>query len=87
MKSNRSINIKGQSMLEACIIFIILVLFLAGAMKIWLWSNSQFVYRQRDYNTSRVEAGTAIDGYTLQWPLDYTPEELTEDYVLVDHHF
>ena len=85
MNNNKAI--KGQSMLEVCIIFITLVLFLAGVMKIWLWSNNQFVYRQRDYNASRVEAGTAIDGYKLQWPLDYTPEELTEDYVLVDHHF
>lgn len=84
MNNNKAI--KGQSMLEVCIILIILVLFLAGVMKIWLWSNNQIVKRQSEYNLTRVEAGTAMDDYTLVWPV-YTPEELTEDYVLVDHPF
>lgn len=79
-------SIKGQALLEFCVVFIIFVLFLFGIAGIWFWSNDQFVNRQRHYNATRVTAGTARDDYALQWPV-YTPPELTEDDVLMDSPF
>lgn len=79
-------DIKGQGVLEFCVVFIIFVLFLFGIAGIWFWSNGQFVDRQKRYNETRVIAGTARDNYVLEWPV-YTPPELTEDDVLMDSPF
>jgi hypothetical protein len=75
-------NRKGQSTLETALIFIVLIAFLMGLTNIWIWSNNQIVHRQVEYNNSRVEAGTAIDNYTLKWPV-YTPPDLTENEVIL----
>lgn len=76
-------KIKGQSTLETAVVFIIIILFLGGITKIWLWANNQIVQRQLRYNAGRVAAGTSSDTYTLQWPV-YTPPALTEEEVLLD---
>lgn len=74
-------------------VIILMTVFLAGIVNIWLWANNQIVTRQKAYNASRVAAGTSVDTYTLQWPPDYSlgqgaarfvPEGLKEDRVIVD---
>ncbi len=73
---------KAQSMLETTIIFIVSILFLGGIFNIWVWGNKQIVQRQARYNESRVQAGTSVDTYELQWPLQRS-EELKEEKVLL----
>lgn len=80
---NRDRKIKGQSTLETALVFVLIVLFLGGITKIWLWANNQIVERQVRYNNSRVAAGTSADNYTLQWPV-YQPPALTEEEVLLE---
>lgn len=96
-------SIKGQALLESCVVFIIFVLFLFGITGIWFWSNDQIIHRQKAYERvvllpdgsrvkARVLAGTSRDGYKLIWPPEYmhgvyTPPELTEDDVLMDSPF
>lgn len=77
-------KLKGQCTLETAIVFILIILFLGGITKIWLWANNQIVQRQLRYNASRVTAGTSTDTYTLQWPV-YTPPNLTEDEVILNN--
>lgn len=84
MGKNSRNNLKGQVMLETSLVFICLVLLLGGIINIWLWSNKQIVKRQEAYNAGRVNAGQSSDSYTVQWPV-YTPEDLSEDKVLVGH--
>lgn len=81
---HRILKNKGQSSLESAIVFVLVVLFLGGITKIWLWANRQIVERQIRYNNSRVIAGTSKDDYTLQWPV-YQPPSLNEDDVLIDN--
>ncbi len=81
MKAKATNKIKGQVMLETSLVFICMVLLLAGIINIWLWENKQIVERQLRYNASRVAAGTSTDAYQRQWPV-YAPGELTEDMVL-----
>ncbi len=76
-------NSRAQGLLEITFVIILLVLLLGGILNIWLWANTQLVKRQKRYNESRITAGTSSDTYTLQWPV-YTPEELTEDKVLLN---
>lgn len=81
---NKAINrIKGQVILETSLVFICMVLLLAGIINIWLWANKQIVERQTRYNAGRVSAGFSTDTYQLKehWPV-YKPGELTEDMVL-----
>jgi len=84
LRSRRIIVIsqqRGQGMVETAVIFILIFLLLGGIIRIWLWSNNQIVQRQLRYNAGRIEAGTAEDDYTLQWPLE-PPQPLTEDEVI-----
>lgn len=74
---------RGQGTLETVIAFIMIILFLGGIIKIWFWANNQIVKRQLRYNATRVAAGTSSDAYKLYWPV-YTPDELTEDDVLLE---
>lgn len=76
MKRNR-----GQSLLESTISITVMVALLGGIINIWLWANSQIVARQQAYESGRVAAGTASDGYSLQWPV-YSPSSLTEEMVI-----
>ncbi|MBM3250497.1 MAG: hypothetical protein FJZ09_06655 [Candidatus Omnitrophica bacterium] len=72
---------RGQSLLEATISITVMVALLGGIINIWLWGNNQIVARQQAYESGRVAAGTASDGYSLQWPV-YSPPSLTEGMVL-----
>ncbi len=74
---------KGQVMLETSLVFVCMVLLLAGIINIWLWANKQIVERQMRYNSGRVDAGISSDTYQLKdhWPV-YEPGGLTEDMVL-----
>jgi hypothetical protein len=76
------VNKKGQGILELALTFVIVTALVGGIFKIWLWANNQIVERQVAYNKSRVDAGNAVDGYTLRWPV-YTPPQLKEDDVLL----
>jgi uncharacterized protein (UPF0333 family) len=80
---NKVLKQKGQASLETAIAFVMVILLLAGIIKMWFWANNQIVQRQVRYNASRVAAGTAGDNYTLQWPV-YQPPSLTEEEVLLD---
>lgn len=83
MKTRDMNKMKGQIILETSLVFICMVLLLAGIINIWLWANKQFVERQVQYNIGRVSAGISSDTYRLEdhWPV-YAPEELTDDMVL-----
>ena len=72
----------AQSTTEIAFVFAGVVLLFAAILHIWLWSNKQIIQRQQSYNVKRIVAGTSSDSYTLQWPPDYKPEELTEGMVL-----
>jgi len=76
-------SLRGQVILETSLVFICMVLLLAGIINIWLWANKQIVERQGRYNSGRVAAGISSDTYQLKdhWPV-YKPGELTEDMVL-----
>lgn len=80
---NRFLNHKGQAILEAAIVTVLLIVLLGGILNIWLWANNQVVLRQARYNASRVSSGKATDDYSLQWPV-YQPQELSEDKVLLN---
>jgi hypothetical protein len=84
MRSNRQKNKAGQGVLEMTIVIVLMTLLLGGILNIWLWANNQIVRRQKEYNASRVVAGTSKDGYVLEWPV-YQPEELREDRALLTH--
>jgi hypothetical protein len=75
-------KLKGQSSLETLVIFVVTVLLFGGIFNIWIWGNKQIVQRQKNYNNSRVEAGTSTIDYELKWPLQRA-EELKEDKVLL----
>ncbi len=77
-------KIKAQSTLETVVVFIVIILFLGGIIKMWLWSNNQIVERQLRYNATRVAAGQSSDTYQLDdhWPV-YTPKGLSEKDVLL----
>ena len=60
---------KGQATLEMTISLIFVMLFLVGAIKIFLWLNASIVNRQVDYESSRVAAASG----------DWESITLTED--------
>jgi hypothetical protein len=62
--------------------FIVIILFFCGIFSIWIWGMKQLVERQIAYNSTRVEAGTSSDRYTLQWP-PQRAEHLTEEEVIL----
>ncbi|MFA4888092.1 MAG: hypothetical protein WC628_00755 [Candidatus Omnitrophota bacterium] len=78
---NRNLEERGQALLEMAFSFVLILLFIAGMVNIWLWGNKQLVIRQRKYNESRVAAGTSSDSYRRAWPLP-RPGNLREDMVL-----
>lgn len=82
---DRILNKKGQSTLETAVIFVTVILLLAGITQMWFWANNQIVQRQLRYNAGRVSAGNSTDTYTFadHWPV-YTPPSLTEEEVLLD---
>jgi len=79
---DRILSRKGQSTLETAVIFVVVILLLAGITKMWLWANNQIVQRQLSYNDSRVQAGTGLNDYKrVGW--NYVPPPLREEEVLL----
>ena len=79
------LNKKAQVSLEIAIIFISIVLFLLGVIRIWVWSQSQLIGRQKSFNSTRVEAGTVEkedEIKPLVWPV-YKPQKLEEKWVII----
>jgi len=74
---------KGQGILEMTFVIILMTLMIGGILNIWFWANNRIVARQRQYNASRVVAGTSSDTYQLLLP-NYTQANLTEEQVLLD---
>jgi len=70
-------NLSGQVSLELVLGFVLTVIFIAGAIRMWVWSNAQIAGRQPAYEGSRLAAGSGAPG--CGW--GYTPSELTDDYV------
>ena len=52
---------KGQSTMEVGIALIVVILFLLASLKIFLWLNNRMVWRQQEYERTRINAGS-------QWP-------------------
>ncbi|OGX45740.1 MAG: hypothetical protein A3G38_02040 [Omnitrophica WOR_2 bacterium RIFCSPLOWO2_12_FULL_51_8] len=75
---------RGQGLLEATVVLILITLFIGGIIQIWFWGNKQILKRQKYYNVSRILAGTGRDKYQLQWPLVYGRDSLSENQVLRD---
>ncbi|MFH0762490.1 MAG: hypothetical protein V1925_01200 [Candidatus Omnitrophota bacterium] len=58
----QNLKFKGQVTLEALLIFFCLFILLLGCFKIFFWANQRFVLRQRDYEATRVDAGSSDSG-------------------------
>lgn len=52
---------KGQATLEIALIFVAVLLFLLGMLRIFFWANNDLMARQRDYMQTRDEQG--------RWPI------------------
>lgn len=52
-------NRQGQATLELTAALILIMLFLVGSVRIFVWLNERMAYRQADYEGSRVSAGSA----------------------------
>lgn len=51
---------KAQAILEFALAFIIMAVLIAGLLNIWSWSNNNIIWRQGNYEGSRVAAGNAL---------------------------
>lgn len=71
------VDISGQAVLEAAIVFIVMALLLVGVVRIWLWSSAQIPIRQKNYENTRFKAGAAQPG--MENP--YKKKALTDDWV------
>ena len=50
---------KAQASLEMSAAFIVVLILLIAAVRLFAWLNASMVYRQSDYERTRVEAGNA----------------------------
>ena len=53
---------KAQATLEFTLIFVIIVALLMGLLTLWKWSSDNIIKRQRNYNSSRLTAGSDTPG-------------------------
>ena len=60
-------HIRSQALLDFVMIFGILVAFMVGLTRIWLWFNANFAKRNVEYQNRRLEAGTASSGWSLNY--------------------
>ena len=74
---NKRAGLCGQVIVELMIIFLVVSVFIIGVVRLWVWSNSHFANRQPAYEETRLSAGSSEPGRS--W--DYTPGELTDDWV------
>jgi len=66
---------KAQSILDFVLIFGILVTFIAGLTRIWIWFNANYAKRNVDYQNTRFAAGKANDSHFSS--LAYNDQVLT----------
>ena len=52
---------RSQAILDFVLVFGILLVFLVGLVRIWVWFNANYAKRNVDYQNSRLAAGTADD--------------------------
>lgn len=57
---------KGQGSLEMIVSLIGLVILLLGTVNIFIWINQRMVTRQKDYENSRISAGSDTSGNEIQ---------------------
>ncbi|MCX5705557.1 MAG: hypothetical protein NTZ92_05845 [Candidatus Omnitrophica bacterium] len=75
-KKNRTNN-RAQSILDFILIFGILLTFIVGLTRIWVWFNANYAKRNVDYQNTRLAAGQANDSH--QTALSYSDSVLTID--------
>ncbi len=63
MLKNYKKQSKSQSILDFVLIFGILITFLAGLTRVWIWFNANYAKRNVDYQNTRLAAGTASDSH------------------------
>jgi len=56
------INNRAQSILDFILIFSVLVTFMIGLTRIWMWFNINYAKRNVDYQNGRLAAGKASVG-------------------------
>jgi len=64
--SGRKSN-NGQVSLEVTVAFICIMLLLFASVRIFVWMNQRMVQRQKDYENSRVAAGSVRTGTKGVW--------------------
>jgi cytoskeletal protein RodZ len=70
---------KSQAILDFVLLFGVLLVFVVGLVRIWIWFNANYARRNNNYQLERMIAGKANDttaGIYLEVPL-----ELTDDWV------
>jgi hypothetical protein len=68
---------RSQALLDFVLIFGILIAFMVGLARIWVWFNANFAKRNVDYQNTRLAAGTANDSHS--GTVDYQDQVLTID--------
>lgn len=77
----------AQSILEFVFAFIVILLLSLGIVRVWTWFNANYAHREVAYQRSRASAGAAETYKTNPYVDiagaggDYTPLNLTEDWV------
>jgi hypothetical protein len=60
LKKNNQHN-QSQALLDFVLVLGILVVFLVGLTRVWIWFNANYAKRNVDYQNTRLAAGTAND--------------------------
>lgn len=72
---------RSQALLDFIIIFGILLVFLTGLTRIWIWFNANYAKRNVDYQNTRLAAGTANDVHLDTLPYQDATLEINDDWV------
>jgi len=75
-KKNRTKN-RAQSILDFVLIFGILLTFIIGLTRIWVWFNANYAKRNVDYQNTRLAAGQANNSHLSS--LSYSDDVLNLD--------
>lgn len=59
LKNGKPVGKQAQVSLELALVLICVFLLLLGSLKVFFWVNERLVKRQRDFETSRVSAGSS----------------------------
>lgn len=79
-KKNNKHN-QSQAILDFVLVFGILITFIVGLVRIWVWFNVNYAKRNVDYQNTRLAAGTADDSHVSA--LTYTDQlvEINDNWV------